>query len=854
MIPNPFHTVPVTHDHIAVRRTLFLRLAILSTLLVLFSVGPCAFLFIRQNRTAEWRILENQVEMLASTLAQQTRKAVGEEDDPTSQMLYSQQLFTEKSPVVFSAIVPVAPEAASLVTYRRKKPGGMAPWMSITLGPEWRPQQNHLRQEISTFGDTKGEEVLVCTQQIERPAAAPIGWVHVGISLKDYKASISESLQNTLSTVILSALAGIIASFFMARQMTRPVKSLCAMARRLAGGDLSARGEYRSSGEMQQLTDDMNWMAESLLSNHNAITKNARILEKANATLLSKAADEELLSRISADFMAAGPDDVCRVISESVAQLGARLGVDAAGIYLFSEDRQKLHCETAWLRSPEVRPPLKTMPASILPRGNPCLLQGNLLTISNADSLGSDSAAARDHMQALGIRSLAISSLGAGDQISGFLFARTDYAELSWESDHFRLHQFCAGLFSSALARREAARDREKLHEQLLQSQKMEAVGKLSGGIAHDFNNMLVPIIGYSDAILQNAPQEAPWLEDIREIKRAAESAASLTRQLLTFSRKQIISRSELRLNTHIQQIEKMLRRVIGENIQLRTHLDPELWTVCADSGQIDQCLVNLCVNARYAMPGSGSIDITTRMFDSEDAEFAQPAGRRVQGLFVRLSVADTGCGMDEATLSRIFEPFYSTKGSEGTGLGLSVVHGVIEQHGGWVTMASTPGKGTTFHLWLPALSEPSILPPEPEIMVSRRITRGDGQHILLIEDEKGVLAFVSAALRQNGYRVTTAECGRTAREIYQAQHAEIDLVMSDVVLPDASGVDLLEEFYLINPNLKSMLSSGYSEKAALLEMVRRRDLTFLHKPYTLSLLLEAVRSSLHGESGALLA
>ena len=344
-----------------------------------------------------------------------------------------------------------------------------------------------------------------------------------------------------------------------------------------------------------------------------------------------------------------------------------------------------------------------------------------------------------------------------------------------------------------------------------------------------------------------NAPENAPWLHEIREIKRSAESAAALTRQLLSFSRKQIISRKEMDLNALIQKLQHMMRRLIGENINLQTELAPGLWTVSADASQLEQCIMNLAVNAKAAMPRGGSIRISTEMIDSEDRDFRPPPLRKPHGLFNRVTVRDTGCGMSAETLARIFEPFFSTKGEDGTGLGLSVVYGIIEEHGGWITVDSIPGKGTAFHLWIPALNEPIPVPVDSGLAVARPLPRGSGERVLLVEDEPGVLAFVSAALRQHGYNVLTADCGASAREVFARECDNLDLVMSDVILPDATGVELLEEFFVVRPELRALLSSGYSEKQALLELVEKRGIHFLHKPYTLIQLLESVNKALKG-------
>jgi signal transduction histidine kinase/CheY-like chemotaxis protein len=675
------------------------------------------------------------------------------------------------------------------------------------------------------------------------------------MSTRSFEDGLSAAIRNTLTTAVAAALAGIAGSFFLARRVSRPLNRLCGMAQNIASGDLHSRVVVSSTPEVKHLADHMNWMAEKLEENKGIILSHQRELEQANESLRERVENEQLLASLSADFLQAESSAPDTTFVRSLERLAGRLGIDGASIFLHdTTDHSTLLRAWEWHRADSPGCHIERVPIAGFSWTAGLASELPVVCIPDCNDLPAEAAPERINLERLGIRSAAAAILGAGEKAAGYLFLRQHSGPREWTEKEKQFIHLTAGVFSNAIARREAALERERLQSQLLQAQKMEAVGKLSGGIAHDFNNMLVPIVGYSDSILNSSPADAPWIPEIREIKRSAESAASLTRQLLSFSRKQIISRKELDLNELIEKWQHMLGRILGEDIQLHTNLDPGLWSVAADSSQIEQCLMNLSVNAKAAMPRGGTIRISTEMLDSEDSEFQPPPLRRIQGLFVRLTVRDSGCGMDPATISRIFEPFFSTKGEEGTGLGLSVVYGVMEEHGGWITVESKPGAGTAFHLWLPALHEPLPQPMDSGLAVAPPLAKGSGQRILLVEDEAGVLAFVSAALRQHGYRILTAECGATARQIFRAEADSIDLVMSDVVLPDTTGVQLLEEFFVIKPGLKALLTSGYSEKNSLIELVKKRGLFFLHKPYTLIQLLQAVHNSLTGPSSVIVA
>jgi PAS domain S-box-containing protein len=396
--------------------------------------------------------------------------------------------------------------------------------------------------------------------------------------------------------------------------------------------------------------------------------------------------------------------------------------------------------------------------------------------------------------------------------------------------------------------RKRAEEEREKIQAQLLQSQKMEAVGTLAGGVAHDFNNQLTAIQGYTDLALMELDESDPLCRDLMQIRHAATRAADLTRQLLLFSRKQPMEVSTLDLNRTIRDMLKMLRRLIGEDIAIETRLEPDPWSVRADEGKIEQILMNLVVNARDAMPGGGTITIRTENVHVEE-EYAGAVPDARPGRFVRLSVQDTGVGMDKAIIPHIFEPFFTTKeAGTGTGLGLSVVYGIVKQHNGWVHVYSEPGEGTTFRIYLSAFSAKPE--EEAEDRLSLEAYRGFGERILLAEDEEGVRTFAVQALRRNGYTVFEARDAGEALEIFDREGGDFHLLFSDVVLPDGSGLQLTEQLFARKPDVPVIMSSGYMDNKSQWSIIKEKGFRFLQKPYFLPDLLKAVKDALAQEKG----
>jgi PAS domain S-box-containing protein len=383
--------------------------------------------------------------------------------------------------------------------------------------------------------------------------------------------------------------------------------------------------------------------------------------------------------------------------------------------------------------------------------------------------------------------------------------------------------------------------EREK-EEQLRQSQKMEAVGKLAGGVAHDFNNLLTAITGYSDLSLRRLEEGHPLRRNLLEIKKAGERAATLTRQLLAFSRKQMLQPKVLDLNSVVADMFKMLQRLIGEDIDLLSSVDYTLGQIKADPGQLQQVLMNLCVNARDAMPHGGKLTIKTSNI-YVDKEYSQRHVSIQPGDYVLLSVSDTGSGMDAETQARIFEPFFTTKEQgKGTGLGLSTVYGIVKQSGGNIWVYSEVGGGTTFKIYLPRFDK--VIEAEPERVTSEADSAGT-ETILLVEDEEVVRNLTSEALRESGYNILEAKDTQHAIALCREFEGEIHLMLSDVVMPVMSGRVLAEVVAPIRPNMRVLYMSGYTDDHIVHHGVLEEGMNFLEKPFTAELLARKVRSVL---------
>ena len=389
--------------------------------------------------------------------------------------------------------------------------------------------------------------------------------------------------------------------------------------------------------------------------------------------------------------------------------------------------------------------------------------------------------------------------------------------------------------------------DRRQLEEQLRQAQKMEAVGRLAGGIAHDFNNLLMVIQGYADLMTERLAEGDPLRRNAEQIQTASQRATSLTRQLLAFSRKQMLAPKVLSIQSVVTEMEKILRRLIGEDVQLETSSVADLGLVKADRSQIEQVILNLAVNARDAMPEGGRLTIETANVDLDES-FSHSSVMLSPGPYVMLAVTDNGCGMDVETQAHIFEPFFTTKEKgKGTGLGLATVYGIVKQSGGYVWVYSEPGRGTSFKVYLPRVWDEPTMPGRDRRIEGQRLPQGT-ETVLLVEDEKGVRELAREYLEMTGYTVIEAENGHTALELAALHSGPIHLLMTDVVMPGISGRELSERVKAIRPEIRVLFMSGYTDQAVVHHGILETDAVLLQKPFTVAALAAKLRDILNLE------
>lgn len=414
--------------------------------------------------------------------------------------------------------------------------------------------------------------------------------------------------------------------------------------------------------------------------------------------------------------------------------------------------------------------------------------------------------------------------------------------EEAFDSRDFEILDKFSWIISEAHRRLEDINARATAEEQFRQAQKMEAIGRLAGGVSHDFNNLLTVINGYSQLLLYDLAADDPQRAFLEEVQKAGMQAVSLTRQLLGFSRRQVQNIEPLDLNIIVADLEKMLRRLISDNVELITRLDASLGQVAADEGQLQQVLLNMAINACDAMPGGGELTIQTANIQLDRPRTFEGATIPT-GPYAVLSVADTGIGMDAATQQHIFEPFFTTKEPDrGTGLGLATVYGIIRQSQGYIWVDSEPGKGSTFEIFLPLLT--GIAPGRPESPADIAATRG-AETILVVEDDAAVLRTVARILRSQGYAVLEATGGRAALQLAKQRQAAIHLLLTDVSMPEMNGRELAETLTVIHPETKVLYMSGYAEGIIDRDGTLEPGTAFLQKPIQFDTLIQKARDVL---------
>jgi signal transduction histidine kinase/ActR/RegA family two-component response regulator len=407
-----------------------------------------------------------------------------------------------------------------------------------------------------------------------------------------------------------------------------------------------------------------------------------------------------------------------------------------------------------------------------------------------------------------------------------------------------RVEERTAELAAANAALRAEMEQGRRLEEQFRQAQKLEAIGTLAGGVAHDFNNLLTVISGCTEILRAQRGLDGPAHALVEEIHHAGERAASLTRQLLAFSRQQVLRMDVLDLNAVVSGVATMLARLIGEDIRLATVLGPQIGRVRADAGQIEQIILNLAVNARDAMPQGGRLTLETADVVLDEA-YAQGHMEVQPGRYVSLAISDTGCGMDKATQARIFEPFFTTKGQgKGTGLGLATVFGIVKQSGGHIWVYSEPGHGSTFRILLPVVEAGARTAPAP---AARAAAPSGTETVLVVEDDAAVRAISVYALEASGYAVLQAGAGRDALRVVAEHDGPLHLLISDVIMPDMGGRMVADAVRARRPGTRVLFLSGYTDDAVVRHGVLHEEVAFLQKPFTLDALARKVREVLDG-------
>ena len=540
-------------------------------------------------------------------------------------------------------------------------------------------------------------------------------------------------------------------------------------------------------------------------------------------------------------------DEALKILTTQLAKI---LKVERTSVWLLSDDNKLLKRRMLFDNASGFDSQIEVLNTAEFPSYFKALYKDSQIDADDAQNDPRTKALNESYFIPLQISSMLDSAIQRDGRIIGVLSAEHRGPARKWRADEESLSSSLTNLVSQLFAnaeRKQAEAEREKIQAQLLQAQKMEAVGHLAGGVAHDYNNMLSVILGYTELALEKTDTDDPLHTDLEEILFASKRSIDITRQLLAFSRKQTIAPKTLDLNEIMEGLLKMIRRLIGEDIDLAWHPHSGLWPIYMDPSQLDQIIVNLCVNARDAIKDIGKITIETNIRNFDDDYCIDHLGFK-PGAFVMIAVSDDGCGMDQQTQSHLFEPFFTTKEmGKGTGLGLATVYGIVKQNNGFINVYSEPGHGTTFKIYLPK-HEP------PEKKVDKKATApadvSGNETILLVEDERTILRMGKMMLERLGYEVLTASKPNEAIDITYRHSGKIHLIMTDVVLPDMNGRELASKLHEINPDLKILFMSGYTANVIAHRGVLDDGINFIQKPFSKQDLAAKVRGVLDVDVG----
>jgi signal transduction histidine kinase/CheY-like chemotaxis protein len=561
------------------------------------------------------------------------------------------------------------------------------------------------------------------------------------------------------------------------------------------------------------------------------------------ARLHARVVFEKQIAALSSQFINLVPEDVDRSINEALAAIGGLSHVDRAYVFLFSEDGASMSNSHEWC-APGLEPQIDTLgelPVSILPWLTTRLRRREVIYVERVADLPAEASAERQIFGEQSIRSTLVLPLSAAEGVAGFLGFDAVHAEKSWAEEDIALLKTVGEIFMSALQRKRAEGERKLLEAQLVQTRSLENVAKLAGGVAHDFNNLLGVILNYSD-MLKRELTDARHVGYLTELHESARQAAHLTRQLLLIGRRGVVAPIALDLNEAIDSLADLLRRALGEHIELKLELSNDLGIIRLGLPQIEQVILNLTMNARDAMATGGAFTLRTETVEL-DTDYTARFIDLKPGRYTLLTAIDTGVGMTPEVAARALEPFFSTKGAFGTGLGLSTVHGIVKQGGGHLVFATSPDAGCTFRLFFPVVNESP--PPRPKTTASGAPRKGQGETILVVEDSASVRKLVTHALSQNGYRVLEASTPIQALQILHQAERPVDLLLTDVILPEMSGRILADRMREQGKVRRVLFMSGYDDELVAKQGVLHEGVRLLQKPFLEPELLREVRLSL---------
>ncbi len=567
------------------------------------------------------------------------------------------------------------------------------------------------------------------------------------------------------------------------------------------------------------------------------------LLEKFQAEAQQKIQIERTFNRLSTRFINITEANMDQLIQDTLQTIGQSQQLDTVGILLLSGDQNFLTLTHQWCagKTGAGKATLQNHPVAPYQWSLNRLKRARPILINRLRDLPQSAAAEKEMLDHCQVKSAILTPLISENSLIGIAAFTTKVSEQAWQTEDVDLFMTVSNLIASGIQRIRSVKERDNIQAQLIHSQRMEDIGNLAGGIAHDFNNILTVIQGRVQMLMMNTDPDDARLKEMKQICEVINRAADLARQLLLFSRKHDVNLKVVNINYIIENTYQMLKHLIRENITFETHLDPHLWKVQADESNIEQILLNLVVNAQDAIRNSGHIIIRTEniLLNRKDIKVI-PESR--SGNFVRLSVEDNGSGIKKEIVDRIFDPFCSTKEKDhGTGLGLSVVYGIVKKHGGWINLYSEINHGTVFKIYLPTIiSEKSPL-SDTEVKLIENY-KGNRENILVIEDNIDVLQTLDELLQSANYQVFKAASGEVALEIVRNLPHPLDLIVCDILLPGINGKEVVNQLLSRYPDLKVIYMSGYSPSRFNLSAADLQNAVFIQKPIQSQVLLNIIR------------